>query len=399
VSVFSSLQAAPGDPVLGVKEAFDADTSPDKVDLGVGVYLDETGSIPLMRCVHAVEQDLATQNRPRGYLNQTGLASYVPAVQGLVFGDTAPAVLGGRVASLQGLGGTGALRVGAGLLALAAPEATVLISDPSWENHELLFSRAGFRTARYRYYDPAVRGIDVDGMLDDLNHAAPASVVVLHACCHNPTGCDLGPADWDRVIEVMDERGLVPFLDLAYQGFSQGVEPDRYAVSAFVGSGMPLLVANSFSKNFGLYGERVGAIHFVATDDAEAARVLSQAKTVVRSLYSNPPTQGAAIIAAVLNTPELRAMWEQELEEMRQRILQMRAGLRAGLEQAGVAGDFGYITAQAGLFSYSGLTVAQMQRLRAEFHIYGLDSGRLCIAGLNPRNLEYVVASIAAVMK
>ena len=396
MSHFTSLSAVPADPVLGVMEALAADPSPDKVDLGVGVYLDETGRLPLMRCVAAVEADLAAQHRPRGYLNQTGYPGYTAAVQALVFGDPAVAE---RTASLQALGGTGALRVGAGLLALASPDAAVWLSDPSWENHELLFTRAGFRTQRYRYYDPAARGIDVDGMLDDLSHAEPGGVVVLHACCHNPTGYDLGPADWDRVIETVEERGLTPFLDLAYQGLSQGVEQDRAAVEAFVRSGLPFLLANSFSKNFGLYGERTGAIHFVASDAGEAARVLSQAKTVVRSLYSNPPTQGAAIVTGVLTDPERHAMWEDELEGMRRRIIGMRVALRAGLEAAGVDQDVGYITAQAGLFSYSGLSASQMQRLRGEFHVYGLDSGRICMAGLNPANLDRTVAAFAAVMR
>jgi len=399
MQIFSSLEAAPSDPIMGVTEAFNQDPSPDKVNLGVGVYLDETGKTPLMACVEAVEKDLAALRRPRGYLPMNGMPAYNTAVQELVFGPNSPARLAGRVVTMQTLAGTGALRVGAGLLQVASPAAPVLLSDPSWENHELLFSRAGFSIGRYRYYDAGSRCIDVDGMIEDLVGAAPGTIVVLHACCHNPTGYDLSEAEWNRVVEVCRARNLVPFLDMAYQGLSRGIVEDGYAVAAFAESGLPFLVANSFSKTFGLYGERIGAIHFVTRDQQEAARVLSQAKLVVRSMYSNPPTQGAAIVSNVLTTPELKALWEQELGQMRQRIISMRAAFRSGLEAAGVSQDVSYITSQAGMFSYSGLTVDQMRRLRSEFHVYGLDSGRLCIAGLNPQNLDRVVAAVAQVMR
>ena len=396
--MFTKLAAAPSDPILGITEAFNADSSPDKVNLGVGVYLDETGKTPLMACVQAAEQDLAASHRPRGYLPQTGLPVFDTATQELVFGRNCPAVLAGRVATIQSLAGTGALRVGAGLLALDSPDAVVLLSDPSWENHETLFTRAGFTVGHYRYYDPARRGIDVDAMIADLTAAAPGSIVVLHACCHNPTGYDLGEADWDRVIQVLADRQLVPFVDMAYQGLARGVDPDRYVVSALAQTGMTFLVANSFSKIFGLYGERIGAIHVVAADADVASRVVSQAKVIVRSLYSNPPTEGAVIVSDILTTPELKALWEQELATMRERVIEMRVAFRAGLEAAKVPQDVSYITAQTGLFSYSGLSVAQMQRLRQDFHVYGLDSGRLCIAGLNPGNLDHAVAAVAAVM-
>jgi len=283
-------------------------------------------------------------------------------------------------------------------LALVNPEATVLIPDPSWENHQALFGRAGFPLAHYRYYDPARRAVDPAAMVADLRAAAPGTIVVLHACCHNPTGCDLGAADWDQVVAATAEAGLVPFLDFAYQGLSNGVDQDRLAIEKFANSGQDFLVANSFSKNFGLYGERIGGLSIVTASADEAERVTSQAKQVVRSLYSNPPGHGAAIVAAILTTPELTALWEDELATMRQRLKDMRAGLRAGLEASGAPGDFSYITSQAGMFSYSGLGLDQMQRLRQQYHVYGLDSGRLCMAGLNPANLEYVVAAIAAVL-
>ena len=399
MSVFADLELAPGDPILGMKEAFLEDSCPDKVNLSIGVYLDETGRVPLMDCVRAAEKQLAEQYRPRDYLPITGLPAYTAAVRDLVFGTDSPAVAEGRVLTCQSLAGTGALRVGASLLALTAPDAPVLISDPSWENHELLFSRAGFRVGRYRYYDPASRAVDVAGMLEDLAHAAPGTIVVLHARCHNPTGCDLTAPDWAEVVDIVAERGLVPFIDMAYQGFAEGLDQDAQAVRAFAAAGVPYLVANSFSKTFGLYGERVGGIHFVTETADEAVRVASQVKTVIRSQYSNPPTQGAAIVATVLTTPELRARWEDELGRMRTRLIGVRSAFRAGLEAAGVTQDLTYLTTQAGLFSYSGIGRAEMLRLRREFHVYGLDSGRLCLAGLNPGNLEYAVGAIAQVMR
>jgi len=384
---------------MGMTEAYMADPAPDKVNLGVGVYLDETGKIPLMMCVQAVEQDLAATRRPHGYLPMSGMAGYNTVVQELVFGPSSSAVITGRVATLQAVAGTGALRVGAGLLALASPDSKVLLSDPSWENHDLVFTRAGFTTGTYRYYDAATRSVDIEGMLDDLRAADPGTIVVMHASCHNPTGCDLTHDEWDRVTEVVQERELVPFIDMAYQGLSLSVIQDMYPMTALGEAGVNFLVANSFSKNFGLYGERVGAIHFATSDSAEATRVLSQAKIVVRSLYSNPPTQGAAIVSTILSSRELRGIWEKELGEMRDRIKKMRAVFRSGLENAGVTQDLSYITSQAGLFSYSGLTVPQMQRLRNEFHIYGLDSGRLCVAGLNAFNMDRVIEAVSEIMK
>ncbi|MDR0488467.1 MAG: aspartate/tyrosine/aromatic aminotransferase [Propionibacteriaceae bacterium] len=398
MSVFSTLEMAPRDPILGLTEAFVADSSPDKVNLGVGVYLDEKGAVPLMACVRQAEQGLASQSRPRGYLPMTGMAPYNTAVQELVFGENSSVLADQRVATLQSVAGTGALRVGAGLLKLASPNAKVLLSNPSWENHELIFTRAGFTTGVYRYYDSQSGGVDVDGMIADLSAAEAGTIVLLHASCHNPTGCDLTQADWDRVVEVIKQRHLVPFVDMAYQGFAHGLVEDCYSVTLFAESGIPFVLANSFSKNFALYGERIGAVHFICADQAEADRTLSQAKLVVRAMYSNPPTQGAAVVTAILTNPELRASWDAELAEMRDRIKKMRVQFRSGLEAAGVNHDLSYITTQEGLFSYSGLSVAQMERLRSEYHIYGLDSGRLCIAGLNEHNMDRVVTAVAEVM-
>ena len=398
MSIYASLATAPRDPIMGMTEAFTADPSTDKVNLGVGVYLNEAGKVPLLACVQQAEQDLAALTRPRGYLPMTGLPEFNTAVQKLVFGENSPVLAQKRVATMQAVAGTGALRVGAGLLSIASPTSKVLLSNPSWENHELLFTRAGFSLGTYTYYDSKSGGVNVDAMIEDLSKADAGSIVVLHASCHNPTGCDLTNPDWDRVLEVVKQRELVPFVDMAYQGLAYGLEEDVYAINLFAQSGIPFVVANSFSKNFALYGERIGAIHFVAADEAEANRTMSQAKLVIRALYSNPPTQGAAVVSSILSSPELRDMWVQELATMRERIKHMRVVFRSGLEAAGVEADLSYITTQLGLFSYSGLSLEQMQRLREEYHVYGLDSGRLCVAAMNANNIDYVVNAIASVM-
>jgi aromatic-amino-acid transaminase len=398
MSLFSSVEQAPADPILGLTEAFVADTRPTKVNLGVGVYLDAAGKVPLLQCVKVAEAALAQAERPRSYLPIDGMPAYVAAVKDLVF-DGSDVVSEGRVVTVQALGGTGGLRIGAGLLQLSNPGATVLVSSPSWENHQALFSRAGFPVATYRYYDAANRRGDVDGMVADLGAAAPGTIVVLHARCHNPTGYELSPADWDRVIATLDTGRLVPYLDMAYQGFAEGLAEDSYVVRKVIDAGLSFLVATSFSKSFSLYGERVGGLSVVTADAAEAKRVLSQVKVIIRTLYSSPATHGAAIVAHVLADPELRALWEQELAGMRDRIKAMRSGLVAGLAAAGVTEDMSFITDQVGMFSYSGLTRDQMLRLRSEFGVYGTDSGRLCIAALNDRNLGYVSEAIAAVLR
>ncbi|NBX05604.1 MAG: aspartate/tyrosine/aromatic aminotransferase, partial [Betaproteobacteria bacterium] len=304
-----------------------------------------------------------------------------------------------RVATVQTLGGTGGLKIAADFLHRLNPASKLLISDPSWENHRAVFSTAGFEVGTYAYYDAAARGINAAGMLADLEAAAPGTVVVLHACCHNPTGYDLTPAQWDAVIAVVRKRGLTALLDMAYQGFGHGIAEDGAVVGKFAAAGLNFFVASSFSKNFSLYGERVGALSVVCNDKAEMQKVLSQLKIVVRTNYSNPPTHGGAVVAAVLANPALRAQWEQELGGMRERIKAMRQGLRDGLRAAGVADNMDFITAQIGMFSYSGLSTAQMLRLRSEFGVYGLDTGRMCVAALNSKNLGYVCEAIASVIK
>lgn len=397
-SPFSSAALAPKDPIFGINEQFAADTRDGKVNMSIGMYMDENGKVPLLQCVRAVEKMLAETPKARAYLPIDGLRVYDQNVQKLVFGVDSDAVKAGRVATVQALGGTGAIKVGADLLHKLMPGARVLVSDPTWGNHRGIFTQAGFQVGTYRYYHAARRALDFDGMLADLRAAPVGSIVILHACCHNPTGYDLNAAQWGQVIEVAKERGLTTFLDMAYQGFADGITEDGAVIGQFIAAGVNVLVSNSFSKNFSLYGERVGALSVVCTDKEEAGRVLSQLKLVVRANYSNPPTHGATIVAQVLADPKLRAQWEGELAAMRQRIKSMRQQLADGLKAAGVKQDMGFITTQVGMFSYSGLSKEQMQRLRQDHAVYGLDSGRLCVAALNPHNIAHVCKSIAAVM-
>ena len=396
-SLFTAVEMAPRDPILGLNEQFNADPNPAKVNLGVGVYFDDNGKLPLLKCVQEAEKQLVDAAKPRGYLPIDGIAAYDKAVQGLVFGADSAIVTEGRVATVQAVGGTGGLKIGADFLKRQNPNATVLNSDPSWENHRALFQNAGFKVDTYPYYDAAKRGVNFDGMIAALNAAAAGTVVVLHACCHNPTGYALSPAQWDQVIAAVKAKKLTPFLDMAYQGFGQGIAEDGAVIQQFLAAGLDFFVSTSFSKSFSLYGERVGALSVVCASKDEAVRVLSQLKIVIRTNYSNPPTHGASVVATVLTTPALRAQWEEELAGMRQRIKAMRVALVAKLKAAGVPGDLGYITTQQGMFSYSGLNAAQMQRLRSEFGIYGVDSGRICVAALNEKNLDAVAKAIAAV--
>ncbi|MDE2129951.1 MAG: aspartate/tyrosine/aromatic aminotransferase [Betaproteobacteria bacterium] len=398
-SLFASVDMAPRDPILGLNEQFQADPNPNKVNLGVGVYTDENGKLPLLACVKEAENVLAEIPKPRGYLPIDGIAAYDKAVQSLVFGADSEVLRAGRVVTVQALGGTGGLKVGADFLKRLNPSARVLISDPSWENHRALFESAGFDVGNYPYYDAAARGVAFEAMLGALNQAQAGTVIVLHACCHNPTGYDLTPAQWGQVIAVVQARGLVPFLDMAYQGFGEGIAEDGAVIQQFVASGLDFFVSTSFSKSFSLYGERVGALSVVCESKEEAARVLSQLKRVIRTNYSNPPTHGAQVVTTVLSTPALRAQWEQELANMRERIRSMRAALVDRLKAHGVATDLRFITRQKGMFSYSGLTPQQMERLRAEYGIYGVSTGRICVAALNTHNIDYVAKAMAAIMR
>jgi aromatic-amino-acid transaminase len=402
MSLFSAVEMAPRDPILGLNEQFNADTNPSKVNLGVGVYFDDNGKLPLLKCVQTAEATMMAKPTPRGYLPIDGIAAYDTAVKGLVFGAESEVVKSGRVATVQAIGGTGGLKIGADFLKKVSPKATVLISDPSWENHRALFTNAGFTVDTYPYFDQTANGglggINFTGMLAGLNAAAPGTVVVLHACCHNPTGYDISPAQWDQVIAVVKAKGLTAFLDMAYQGFGHGIAEDGTVIAKFVAAGLNIFVSTSFSKSFSLYGERVGALSVVGSSKEETDRVLSQLKIAIRTNYSNPPTHGGTIVAAVLGNPELRTMWEAELAEMRVRIKAMRQKLVDGLKAAGVNKDMGFITTQIGMFSYSGLSKDQMVRLRSEFGVYGTDTGRMCVAALNSKNIDHVCQSIAKVV-
>ncbi|MED7666890.1 aspartate/tyrosine/aromatic aminotransferase [Pseudomonas moraviensis subsp. stanleyae] len=398
MSLFSAVEMAPRDPILGLNEAFNADTRTTKVNLGVGVYCNEEGRIPLLRAVIEAETIRVAQHASRGYLPIDGIAAYDQAVQKLLFGNDSPLISAGRVITTQAVGGTGALKIGADFLKQLLPNAVVAISDPSWENHRALFETAGFPVQNYRYYDAATHDVNRAGMLDDLNALPNGSIVVLHACCHNPTGVDLTPADWNNVLEVVKAKGHVPFLDMAYQGFGDGIDADAAAVRLFAESGLTFFVSSSFSKSFSLYGERVGALSIISESKEESARVLSQVKRVIRTNYSNPPTHGASIVAAVLNSPELRAQWEAELAEMRLRIRGMREQMVALLAEKAPGRDFSFVGRQRGMFSYSGLTTEQVHRLRNEFGIYALDTGRICVAALNQSNIKAVTDAIVQVI-
>ena len=397
-SLFGAVDLAPRDPILGVTESYNADANPRKVNLGVGVYCDDNGKVPLLECVRRAEHEIANKASPRGYLPIDGIPAYDKAVQALLFGDGSPVIASARAVAVQALGGTGGLKVGADFLKRFSPASQVWISDPSWENHRALFEGAGFTVNAYPYYDPATHGLDFKAMRASLDAMPTGSIVVLHACCHNPTGVDPTPAQWDEIITAVRARGLVPFLDLAYQGFGAGIDADGEVVRKFVATPGPVFISSSFSKSFSLYGERVGALTVVTADKEEAARVLSQLKRVVRTNYSNPPTHGGQIVALVLTNPELRKLWEAELGAMRDRIRSMRATLVAKLAERAPAHDFAFVRDQRGMFSYSGLDKAQVKRLREEFSVYAIETGRICVAALNTRNIDYVADAVAAVL-
>jgi aromatic-amino-acid transaminase len=397
-SLLAGVQMAPRDPILGLTEAYNADKNPKKVNLGVGVYTGDDGKVPLLECVRRAERQLVEQPAARNYLPIDGLATYDKAVQSLVFGADSLELKQGRIVTVQSLGGTGGLRVGADFLRRTAPKAGLWISDPSWENHRAVFESAGFKVNTYPYYDAKTRGVNFEGMLAALKAMPAGDIVLLHACCHNPTGVDLSAEQWTGVIEAIGARGLVPFLDIAYQGFGDSIDADGSAVRRFAQAGLPLFVANSFSKSFSLYGERVGSLSVVAGTSEEGARVLSQIKRVVRSNYSNPPTHGSQIVATVLAAPELRKLWEQELGQMRERIKAMRKLLVEKIHARVPGADFSFVTRQRGMFSYSGLTREQVVRMREEFAVYAIESGRICVAALNSKNIDYSADAIAKVI-
>ena len=398
MNLFSSVQLAPKDPIFGLTEAYTADQRPGKVNLGVGVYYTDEGKVPLLRAVLEAEKELVSKQSPRAYVPIEGPNPYNSAVQNLLFGADSPLIKEGRVVTAECLGGTGALRVGGDFVKRLDTNAPAAISAPSWENHRGIFESAGYQVLEYTYFDPKTRGVDFEGMVKSLESFPAKTLVILHACCHNPTGADLTPDQWKKIISICQTRQLIPFLDIAYQGFATGIEEDGAAVQLFADSGMSFFVSSSFSKSFSLYGERVGALSIVTQSKEESARVLSQLKRVIRTNYSNPPTHGAAIVAMVLNSPKLRQMWEDELAEMRERIKAMRHGLNKKLAAAGAQQDFSFIETQRGMFSYSGLTAGQVANLQEQDGIYALSTGRICVAALNTKNLDRVAQAIARVL-
>jgi aromatic-amino-acid transaminase len=396
-SIFQNVELAPRDPILGITEGFNADTNPVKVNLGVGVYYDDNGKVPVLECVKQAERLLATEITPRTYLPIDGMPAYVRAVQALILGD-AVALNEQRVVGVQALGGTGALKIAADFLHRFDTKAQVWISNPSWENHRALFEAAGFEVKNYPYYDVATRGLDFNAMAAALEKLPTGAIVVLHACCHNPTGADLSNDQWTRVIDIVRTRGLVPILDIAYQGFADGLTQDGAIVKRFADAMSPVFIASSFSKSFSLYGERIGALNVVTANKDEAARVMSQLKRVVRTNYSNPPTHGCQVVTKVLGTPELRSMWEQELGQMRERIKLMRKALVDKVQAKKPGYDISFVLRQRGMFSYSGLSKANVEQLKVQYSIYAVDSGRICVAALNNKNVDRVAEAIAALV-
>ncbi|MFZ9184515.1 MAG: aromatic amino acid transaminase [Polynucleobacter sp.] len=398
MNLFSSVQLAPKDPIFGLTEAYTADQRPGKVNLGVGVYYTDEGKVPLLRAVLEAEREVVAKEAPRAYIPIEGPNPYNSAVQNLLFGKDSALIQAGRVVTAECLGGTGALRVGGDFVKRLEPNSPAAISSPSWENHRGIFEAAGYTVLDYTYFDPKTRGVDFDGMVKSLQSFPAKTLVILHACCHNPTGADLTKDQWKTIISICQQKQLIPFLDIAYQGFADGIEEDGAAVRMFADSGMSFFVSSSFSKSFSLYGERVGALSIVTQNKEESARVLSQLKRVIRTNYSNPPTHGAAIVATVLNSPKLRQMWEDELAQMRERIKSMRHGLKEKLAAAGISHDFSFIEAQRGMFSYSGLTADQVAKLQEQDAIYALSTGRICVAALNSKNIDRVAQAIARVL-
>ncbi|MDZ7322877.1 aromatic amino acid transaminase [Kosakonia sacchari] len=397
--MFQKVDAYAGDPILSLMERFKEDPRSDKVNLSIGLYYNEDGIIPRLQAVAEAEARLNAQ--PHGasvYLPMEGLNSYRDAIAPLLFGAEHPVLAQNRVATIQTLGGSGALKVGADFLKRYFPDSGVWVSDPTWENHVAIFEGAGFVVSTYPWYDSTTNGVRFEAFLEKLNTLAAQSIVLLHPCCHNPTGADLTHAQWDQVVEVLKARNLIPFLDIAYQGFGAGMEDDAYAIRAVARAGLPALVSNSFSKIFSLYGERVGGLSVVCDDADAASRVLGQLKATVRRNYSSPPNFGAQLVATVLGDAGLKASWLAEVEAMRTRILAMRQELVTVLKEAVPGGNFDYLLKQRGMFSYTGLSAAQVDRLREEFGVYLIASGRMCVAGLNSRNVHHVAQAFAAVM-
>ena len=398
--MFQHVDAYAGDPILSLMEEFAKDERTQKVNLSIGLYYNEDNIVPQLEAIKAAYKNIEASNEQvKLYLPMDGLKPYNQATQALVFGENSSARRDGRAVTIQTLGGSGALKVGADFLKKYFPESDVWVSQPTWENHIAIFNGAGIHSHFYPYFDAATNGVNVPVMLEKLSQLPAKSIVLLHPCCHNPTGADLTPAEWDQVIAVLKQQDLIPFLDIAYQGFGQGLEEDAYAIRALDKAGMNFIVSNSFSKIFSLYGERVGGLTFVCDDSATAQKVLGQLKATVRRIYSSPATTGALLVNNVLHDEKLTAMWQTELKEMRERIIKMRHILKDKLSQALPERDFSYLVKQQGMFSYTGLSAEQVDILKNQYGIYLVRSGRMCVAGLNLSNIDYVAESIAEVIK
>lgn len=398
-AMFGQIEQAPPDPILGLTEAFNADQNPRKVNLGVGVYQDGTGKVPVLKTVRTAEAKWYEQENTKSYLPIDGVPAYTKAVQGLLFGAGSPVLPAGRAVTVQCLGGTGALKIGADFLKRFFPNSGVWISQPSWENHRQLFEAAGLKVENYPYYDARTKGLDFEGMLAGIKKLPARSIVLLHACCHNPTGVDLSKEQWKTLVEVFKTTELIPFIDFAYQGFGEGIDEDAYSVRLFAEAGVPCLISSSFSKSLSMYRERVGAMTVLTANADEAKRVLSQLKRVIRTNYSSPSSHGGQVAALILSDPQLRTQWDGEVAEMRDRIKQMRTLFVKTLADKGVKQDFSFITRQNGMFSYTGLSKDIVHRLRNEYSLYIVDSGRICLAAMNEKNVPAICDAIAAVLK
>jgi len=396
--MFQHVDAYLGDPILSLNEAFQKDPRTAKINLSIGIYFDDDGRIPMLESVRRAELAVVESNGARPYLPMEGAANFRTEVAKLLFGADSEVLREQRVATIQGVGSSGGLKIGADFLKRYFPDSAIYLSDPTWDNHRAVFEGSGMESRTYPYYDAETGGLRFDAMLEALSQAPARSIVLLHACCHNPTGVDLTPLQWDALLPVLKQRELIPFLDLAYQGYGDGLEADAFAVRALAAAGLSFLVANSFSKNMSLYGERCGALSVVCPDAAQAANVLGQLKATIRRNYSNPPHHGAQVVAKVLSDPQLRTLWEGEVEAMRERILAMRNALFEVLSAKVPGHNFDYFLTQRGMFSYTGLSPAQVDRLREEFGVYIIRSGRMCVAGLNTRNVEATASAIAAVV-
>lgn len=397
--MFTHVDYYAGDPILGLMDKFAADPRDTKVNLGVGVYYTEEGNLPVLECVKTAESRINTPPKARGYLPMDGLAGYKAACQRLLFGENSEAVQAGRIATIATIGGSGALKVGADFLHEWFPSAKCYVSDPTWGNHISIFEGSGITVGKYPYYDPATIGVKFDEMCAFFNTLNEHDVVLLHPCCHNPTGVDLTAKQWDSVLDIIKNKKLIAFMDIAYQGFGGDMEQDVYAIRRAVEMGIPLVVSNSFSKNLSLYGERVGGLSVVCPTADEATRVLGQLKYTVRRIYSSPPSHGNHVVDTVMNDNALYNQWVDEVYEMRDRIRDMRQKLESILSEKLPNRDFSYFTKQQGMFSFTGLTPEQVQRLRDDYAIYMVENGRMCVAGLNTKNVAYVANAIAEVLK